>query len=91
MALTDERLEGGVVAGADAHADAHWPCVPGELGRVATSAGFPAAAGGHAEPAATIGDPGTCAAVGAEGTCSYGAGLTDELMAGGLEIGRAHV
>lgn len=86
MALTDERLEGGVVAGADAHADAHWPCVPGELGRVATSAGFPATAGGHAEPAATIGDPGTCAAVGAEGTCSYGAGLTDELMAGGLAV-----
>ena len=47
VALADERLEGGAVAGADTHADTHWPCVPGELGRVATSAGFPATAGGH--------------------------------------------
>ena len=60
--------------------------MPGELRGVATSAGFPATAGGHAEPAATIGDPGMCAAVGAEGTCPYGAGLTDELMAGGLAV-----
>lgn len=84
VALADERLEGGAVAGVDTHADTHWPCVLGELGRVATSAGFPAAAGGHAEPAAMIGGPGTCAAVGAGGTRPYGAGLTGESMARGF-------
>ena len=80
VALADERLEGGAVAGVDTHADTRWPCVLGELGGGRGGGG----AGGHAEPAATIGGPGTCAAVGAGGTRPYGAGLTGEPMARGF-------
>lgn len=42
VVLTDEQLEGRVVAGVDTHADTHWLCVLDELRRVAMSAEFPA-------------------------------------------------
>lgn len=86
VVLTDEQLEGKVVAGVDTHADTHWLCVLDGLRRVAVSAEFPATAEGYAELATAIGDPGMCAAVGVEGTCSYGAGLTDELQARGFTV-----
>ncbi len=86
VVLTDEQLEGKVVAGVDTHADAHWLCVLDELRRVAVSRGFPATPEGYADLASAIGDPGMCAAVGVEGTCSYGAGLTDALQAAGYTV-----
>lgn len=86
VVLTDEELEGKVVAGVDTHADTHWLCVLDERARVALSKEFPATAQGHAELAEAIGDPACCAAIGIEGTCSYGAGLTDELVRRGFRV-----
>ena len=84
--LTDEELEGKVVAGVDTHADTHWLCVLDGRGRVALSREFDATAEGCAELARAIGGAGGCAAVGVEGTCSYGAQLTDELVACGYRV-----
>ncbi len=84
--LTDEELEGKVVAGVDTHADTHWLCVLDGRGRVALSREFDATAEGCAELARAIGGAGGCAAVGVEGTCSYGAQLTDELVACGHRV-----
>ena len=86
VCLTDEELAGKVVAGVDTHAETHWLCVLDENRRVAISAEFPASPAGYAELADAIGDPGGCAAVGVEGTCSYGAGLTDALLARGFVV-----
>lgn len=47
VALADERLEGGAVAGVDTHADTRWPCVLGELG------GSPRRRGSRRPPGAT--------------------------------------
>ena len=84
--LTDEELEGKVVAGVDTHADTHWLCVLDGRGRVALSREFDATAEGCAALADAIGDPAGCAAVGVEGTCSYGAQLADELAARGHRV-----
>ena len=84
--LTDEELEGKVVAGVDTHADMHWLCVLDGRGRVALSREFDATAEGCAALADAIGDPAGCAAVGVEGTCSYGAQLADELAARGHRV-----
>ena len=84
--LTDGQLAGRVVAGVDTHADTHWLCVLDENRRVALSREFAATAEGYAELADAIGEPGGCAAVGVEGTCSYGAGLTDALLARGFLV-----
>ena len=84
--LTDEELEGKVVAGVDTHADTHWLCVLDGRGRVALSREFDATAEGCAALADAIGDPAGCAAVGVEGTCSYGAQLADEQAARGHRV-----
>ena len=67
--ISDEELEGKVVAGVDTHADTHWLCVLDGRGRVALSREFDATAEGCAELARAIGGAGGCAAVGVEGTC----------------------
>ena len=84
--LSDAELEGKVVAGVDTHADTHWLCVLDDRGRKVLSKEFPADAKGYAALAEAIGNPGRCAAVGVEGTASYGAALTDELVARGFLV-----
>ena len=84
--LSNEELEGKVVAGVDTHADTHWLCVLDTNRRVAVSREFTADAKGYAELAEAIGDPERCAAVGVEGTTSYGAALTDELVRRGFRV-----
>jgi transposase/DNA-binding XRE family transcriptional regulator len=84
--ISDEELEGKVVAGVDTHADTHWLCVLDDARRVMLSEEFPADAQGYADLCEAIGDPGGCAAVGVEGTQSYGAGLVDELTRRGFRV-----
>lgn len=84
--LEDWELEGKVVAGIDTHLDTNWLCVPGERGRISVSEEFSTKKEGCEALADAIGDPERCAAVGVEGTCSYGAGVTDVLVARGFTV-----
>ena len=48
--ISDEELEGKVVAGVDTHADTHWLCVLDDARRVILSEEFPADAQGVPRP-----------------------------------------
>lgn len=82
-AITQER---SVTGGVDTHKDTHTAAALDASGRHLGTATFPATTEGYGALRAWLQSFGTVARVGVEGTGSYGAGLTRDLRAAGLEV-----
>lgn len=77
---------GGVIGGVDCHTDTHTIAALDPLGRLLDTAEFPTTSNGYAALRDWLGAFGPIIAVGVESTGSYGAGLTRDLTAHGVQV-----
>jgi transposase len=80
------RVVTEVVGGVDTHADTHTVAALDQVGGLLGVAMFPATAAGYRDLYDWLAGHGPVGRVGVEGTGSYGAGLTRQLWAAGIEV-----
>ena len=82
--MTDQQR--AVIGGVDTHKDIHVAAVVDDVGRILTTAEFPATAAGYRRLVSWMRNLGQLQRVGVEGTGAYGAGLARHLAAEDIEV-----
>ena len=82
--MTDQQR--AVIGGVDTHKDIHVAAVVDDVGRILTTAGFPATAAGYRRLVSWMRNLGQLQRVGVEGTGAYGTGLARHLAAEDIEV-----